>query len=198
MKYYREIELKNFEIIQEKSLIFINKLLETSLHMVVGHHKLRRKDILLQEIPELQDAFNAYNLTIATVAYYISTKPSINYLPADQPLKNPAHTIKNPIHVDNYIHQSRINIPILNTKGTFTRFFTNCCVSKPWLNPFTNSTFSLITNTDYIEVDAVELLKTTVLRVNEPHLVHIPEGIKLPRITLTIGFDRDPVYLLED
>jgi hypothetical protein len=197
MRYYREIDLKNIETIQEKGLKFINDLLATSdLHTVVGYHKLRKHNIFLQEIPELQDAFDEYNLTIQTVAYYISTKPSIDYVPADQSQKKLSHMIKNPIHTDIYHHQARINIPILNTKGTFTRFFTNC-VHKPWKNPFTGAGFSVITNTDYVEVDAIEIINPTVLRISEPHMVQINEGSILPRITLTVGFNIDPVYLLD-
>ena len=125
MIYYREIELKNFEIIQKKSLNYVNKSLTPDKLMTGGYFKIPNK--FLQLIPELQNAFDVYDFGgIRTVALYISTKPTINYVSADNPLKNLAHTIKNPIHKDNDPHHARINIPILNTKGTFTRFFTNC------------------------------------------------------------------------
>ena len=50
---------------------------------------------------------------------------------------------------------------------------------------------------NYIEVDAVEIVKPTVVKITEPHIVQIYEGSVLPRITLTIGFETDPAYLLE-
>lgn len=196
MRYYREIELDQFEIIQQKLIEYSSKVLENKKINTIGFYNIPRHEALLEEIPEIKNAFEKFNLKIQTIAFYITNKPTIDYVPADQPIKNLYHTVKNPIHTDLYPHKARINIPVLNTRGTFTRFFANCNL-KPWVNPFTGTTFELITNTDYVEVDAVEILKPTVLRVQEPHMVQICEGSKLPRITITIGFDKDPVYLLE-
>jgi hypothetical protein len=46
-------------------------------------------------------------------------------------------------------------------------------------------------------VDRVEITQATVIRVNEPHDVVMNSNTE-HRITLTLGFDRDPVFLLED
>ena len=140
--------------------------------------------------------FDNYNLKIRTVAFYISDKPTIDYVPAEQPLKNMAHTVRNPIHTDISPKQARINLPILNTKGTYTRFFTTCKV-VPWPNSLPGTEFGIVINRDYVEVDAIEMTKTTVMRVQEPHMVQIYEGSILPRVTITLGFDIDPVYLIE-
>lgn len=197
MRYYRELDLDNFEIIQEKILAYAHTVLDNKTINTIGFYNIPKHERLLTEVPELQSAFDKYDLKIRTVAFYITNKPTIDYVPAEQTLKNPAHTVRNPIHTDLYPHKARINLPILNTKGTYTRFFTNCQL-KPWKNPFTGTTFEIITNRDYIEVDAVEIVKTTVMRVQEPHMVQIYEGSILPRVTITIGFHTDPVYLLED
>lgn len=197
MRYYREIELDQFEIIQQKLIEYSSKVLENKKINTIGYYSIRNYSLLLEEIPELVAAFAKYNLNIRSVAFYITNKPTVDYVPKEQPIKNLAHTVKNPIHTDIYHHKARINIPVLNTRGTFTRFFTNCKL-KPWKNPISGTEFELITNTDYIEVDSVEILKTTVIRVQEPHMVQLYEGLPLPRITITIGFDRDPVYLLEE
>jgi hypothetical protein len=52
------------------------------------------------------------------------------------------------------------------------------------------------TNTDFIEADRVEIDQPTVLRVRAPHKVVINE-LTVPRINLTLGFNRDPVYMFE-
>lgn len=196
MRYYREIELDNFNTIQEKLLRYSHTVLENKTIETVGFYPIYKHQKLLSEIPELQNAFDEYNLKIKTIAFYISNKPTIDYVPADQPLKNVAHNVKNPIHVDVSVHKARINLPILNTKGTYTRFFTNCKL-KPWANPFTGTPFIIVTNRDYVEVDSIEIVNPTVVRITEPHIVQIYEGSVLPRITLTLGFETDPAYLLE-
>ena len=196
MKYYREIDLDNFEIIQEKLKVYAQEILQNKTYRIIGFHNINDNKRLLSTIPELQSAFDKYNLVIHKIAFYVADSPTIDYVPADQPLKNRMHTVRNPIHTDLCRHEARINLPILNTKGTYTRFFTNCVV-KPWINPITRSPFQVVANTDYIEVDAIEIIKPTVLRVQEPHMVQIYEGSLLPRITLTIEFYTDPVYLLE-
>jgi hypothetical protein len=197
MKYYREIQLDNFEIVKKKILYFFIKHYSKQLKKIHGFHFVKNINWLCDMVPELKPAFAKYELEINYLAFYVANVYTIDYVPENEPLKKLYHGAKNPIHVDHYHNQARINIPILNTAGTFTRFFTDCNIIT-YRNPFSTVPLYLVSNTDYKEVDAVELLTTTVLRVNEPHLVHIPEGIKLPRITLTIGFDKDPVYLLED
>ena len=199
MKYYREIDIDDFEIIQEKSLVYANYVLNDRASKninVIGYSDIPDFKKFLEQIPELSTSFAKYDLTIKSVAFYFTDHPTTDYVPADCPVKNFYHTRKNPVHTDVYHHFARVNIPILNTKGTFTRFFTNC-VLKHWKNPFTGASFQIVGNRDYIEVDAVEILKPTVIRVQEPHLVQVYEGSPIPRITLTVGFDRDPVYLLE-
>ena len=154
MKYYREIDLDNFEIIQEKLLTYAKTVIESKTINTIGFYNIPRHEKLLSDIPELQSSFDKYNLKIHTIAFYITNKPTVDYVSADQTIKNPPHTVRNPIHTDLYPHKARINLPILNTKGTYTRFFTNC-ILKPWQNPLTGTTFEIIANRDYVEVDAV-------------------------------------------
>ena len=52
------------------------------------------------------------------------------------------------------------------------------------------------TNTDFIEADRVEVDQPTVLRVRAAHKV-IMNAHTPPRINLTLGFDKDPVYMLD-
>jgi len=103
-----------------------------------------------------------------------------------------------PLHIDNYIGgDARINLPILNTKGTLTRFYTGGTF-KEIINPITKVPALTLKNIDGLKrVDSVEIDQATVIRVNEPHDIFM-DVTNSPRITLTLGFDKDPVFLLED
>ena len=48
----------------------------------------------------------------------------------------------------------------------------------------------------YLELK-VEIDQATVIRIKAPHSVKMDEA-HAPRVTLTLGFDRDPVFLLEN
>ena len=102
------------------------------------------------------------------------------------------------VHIDNYQRgDARINIPLLNTTGSYTRFFTGG-VFKETLNPETGIPALVLKSMDGLKlVDKVEIDRPTVIRVNEPHDILMNMNT-VPRITLTLGFDRDPIFLLED
>ena len=72
MRYYREIELDQFEIIQQKLIEDSSKVLENKKINTVGYYSIRNYSLLLQGIPELVAAFAKYNLNIRTVAFYIT------------------------------------------------------------------------------------------------------------------------------
>ena len=105
------------------------------------------------------------------------------------------------IHIDVYkpTHKNitRINVPILNTKNTFTRFYTGGDFSL-YTNPVTDITNYTLTGLAGLRlVDKVEIDKPTVVKVNVPHDVKM-DLEHVPRITLSLGFDRDPVFLLDE
>lgn len=102
------------------------------------------------------------------------------------------------LHIDSYsMGDARINIPILNTKNTFTRFYTGGKFTKI-TNPITNITSLRLSGYQELQcVDKVEIDKPTVMRVNEPHDI-LKLNSEIPRITLTLGFNKDPVFLLDD
>ena len=102
------------------------------------------------------------------------------------------------IHIDNYVKSTaRINIPILNTHNTFTRFYTGGIFTS-WTNPLTNITSLRLSGIDGLKlVDKVEIDKATVMLVNEPHDI-LKLNSEIPRITLTLGFNKDPSFLLDN
>ena len=46
-------------------------------------------------------------------------------------------------------------------------------------------------------VDKVEIKQATVIKTGALHSVYMPKDNPVPRITLTLGFHKDPVYMLE-
>jgi hypothetical protein len=134
-----------------------------------------------QYCPKLDLGFSRYNLNCTFAVAYI--------------MYNNSHTS---IHVDAYSYgEARVNLPILNVTGTFTRFFSGG-EFKEVVNPTTGIRAHKLSNLKNFRLeDKVEIDQPTVIRVNEPHDV-IMDMKNSPRITLTLGFDKDPVFLLED
>jgi len=177
MRYYNKIDLDNIDIIIEKSLNYVK--LQTDVY-------LRKKDAsfywlnaseLLEACPEINQSFSKFGLTCNYAAVYITYKKS-----------------DATIHVDDYYHKARINIPLLNCKGSFTNFYSNVKFEKV-INEFTKCPYLRVVNDDYKLEDRVEIDQATVILTSEAHMVdmNIAES---PRIALTLGFDKDPAFLI--
>ena len=177
MKYYNKIELDNLDVIIDKCLGYVR--LQEDIY-------LRRKSAsfywldtakLLDECPEINKSFSKFGLTCNYAAVYITYKKS-----------------DATIHVDDYHHKARINIPLLNCKGSFTNFYSNVKFEKVF-NEQTKIPHLRVTNTDYKLEDRVEIDQPTVILTSEAHMVDMNIAVP-PRITLTLGFDKDPVFLI--
>jgi hypothetical protein len=180
MKYYTELDIDYFDVIVKKSLDFVkNKSEIYERRSNASWYDIKISE-LLEVVPEISLAFSKFNLTPVMAAIYV--------------MYDRRHTA---IHRDAYPSLARINIPLLNCAGTYTNFYKNDIV-KEFINPQTRVKSYRNVNANIQLVDRIELKKATVLRTNEPHTVELPMKNPVPRITLTIGFNRDPVFLLED
>lgn len=186
MNYYKKIELKNFDVIQKKSIDFLK----------VHHPRVYTRETnstsnfisvteYIQHCPEVSAAFSEYNL--------VPTFLSVFVMNSNQDC---------PIHIDYYAsatlrNTARINLPILNCDNTYTNFWRG---GDPWVfvqqHPPRGSFYRNTTN-DFTFVDRVCIDSPTVIRVDQPHSVTLNSTV-IPRITFTIGFDRDPVFLLDN
>lgn len=173
MRYYKEIDLDNLDVIIEKCLAYVKRE-ETLSH---AWNKLNEK-ALFNACPELQLSFSKYDL-ICNYAAVVMVGPGS--FP--------------PPHVDGkQFASARINLPLMNCKGTRTEFFSNVRIEP---SDAYGLSYYIVTNTDYVLEDSFELSKATVMRVKEPHRVAVPlNGYR--RLSLTLGFDKDPIFLLED
>lgn len=180
MIYFKEIDLDNYDLvldqcrtyIKSNSKIYNRELAKASAYSIPIH-------ILSQACPELKSSFIKYGLHVVTASAYVMYKPE--------------HTS---LHVDLCRTKSRINLPIFNCEGTYLNFYSN---AKTMLvtNPDSGYKNLHVTNPDECIVEAaLELKKATVVLITEPHKVILPTGSVTPRITLSLGFDKDPTYLL--
>lgn len=124
----------------------------------------------------LNALFNHYSIKCVAAAMYITYNKK-----------------QGDIHCDNTDYDARINLPVLNCQGSFTEFYT---VSKSIY--YTNTKYTIKIPDKESEntlIEKLELKMPTVMRVNEFHAVNT--GNNVPRISLTLSFDRDPIFLLE-
>lgn len=180
MKYFKEIDIKNFDIIVSKSLDFVKSkpaIYNRDLH-TASWYSINLEEIL-KFVPEIVPSFSEFNIIPTMIAAYVMYHPTNTNL-----------------HVDGWHAKARINLPLLNCNGTYTRFYTNVKTEK-WINPTSKVLAYRVINDDYTFADEIEIKKATVLRTKEAHIVYMPELSPVPRITLTIGFNVDPVFLLE-
>jgi len=171
MKYYKKLELDH-TLVAEKTLKYIS----------VNKHKIRNFwaninfNEFINHVPELLTVFKEIDLTPRRVVLITTS-------------------INAEIHRDDTSVPLRINIPILNCKGSQTEF---------WKTSVEPTRIFLPNGVPYLYIDKknCELMETfeldtpTVLLVKEPHSVSVGENV--PRISLTVEFIEDIEYLLND
>lgn len=179
MQYYKKIEIENLPEIIAKCLSYVKTQTEIYFQYPIGAYRNLNFQELVVHCPELLTAFSKYNIQPIYAAAFVTYRNASVY-----------------VHVDAGSDLARINIPLQNCKNTFTEFYTGG-KSESYYNPITGISATKLSGTGLTLVDKVEIDQATVIRVKEPHSVHMDEN-NAPRVTLTIGFDRDPVFLLED
>lgn len=181
MKYYKKIEIDYYEDIITDAVEYL-KNKKPDIYNRVEQTTYYSLDVpeFKQYCPKLDLGFARYGLTCNWVVAYV--------------MKHNKHS---PIHVDGYHHSARINLPLVNCEGTITLFYSGGEFNKATLNDKTNIGAWLMSNISGLKIeDRVEIDSPTVVLVNQPHSVIMTE--KIPRITLSLGFDKDPAFLLED
>jgi hypothetical protein len=182
MKYYKKIEIDFYNEVVSDTLNYLkNQKPDIYNRKINATYYILDINEFKEFCPKLDLAFSRYGIVCDfAVAFVMKTNSN------------------SPLHIDNYSKgDARINLPILNTKGTHTRFYTGGTF-REIVNPITKVPALSLKNIDGLKrVDSVEIDQATVIRVNEPHDI-LMDTNNSPRITLTLGFDKDPVFLLED
>jgi len=179
MKYYKKIPLDFFDIIVAKSLAYIQKHDDIYYRKKSASFYPLNTTELLTVCPEINLAFANYNIVCNYASAYVTYKTSDNN-----------------VHIDDWHHKARINLPILNCKNTYTNFYSNVKTEKI-TNTSTGLSHYKVINTDYILDDAVEMDSATVIMVSQGHKVVMNTDVA-PRITLSLGFDKDPVFIIHN
>jgi hypothetical protein len=178
VRYFKHLELPKWEIVTEAILQWtLNNTDFISNKKYRGWIPVDTSEIILR-VPSIVELFNAAGFNITNISYFIRH----NYEPS------PPHS-----HIRDRL--ARINIPILNCKGTFTKFYTGG-EQKLIKNP-QGILIKQLVNTDLLkEVACCEIDKPTVLSVDTLHSVTVPINMPVPRVMISVQVDPDPVYML--
>ena len=182
MNYYKKIDIDFYDDIVAETLTYLKEQKPDIYNKkIAATYYVLDLDEFKNHCPKLDLGFAKYDLICNFAVAFVMHKTS---------------DVK--LHIDRYsIGKARINLPILNTHNTFTRFYTGGSFTEV-TNPLTNITAFRLTGIDGLTlVDKVEIDKATVMLVTEPHDI-LKLNSEIPRITLTLGFDKDPAFLLED
>lgn len=175
MKYYKYIDL-NFLPVVEKFKIYILNNKTQEFWTYIDTPKV------LEFCPEIQTMFDHMHITVKHISIITAGISHTN--------------IRNAIHRDDANSNVRINIPILNCEESVTNFYKT--ESDP-IKMFLPNGISYL-HYDYDKctlVDSFSLYKPAALRVTELHQV-VTRKTHLPRISITIEFEENIDYLLDD
>lgn len=179
MRYYRRLAIANLEALTQKALNFVKER-PNVFYRKQGINLIRLPiDEFKLACPEVQEFATPLGLTLTDALTFVLWHPS-----------------QCGIHRDSWRHKARINIPLLNGKNTYTYFYDN--VETIETRNAAGSVVVVAKDQSTPHVDFVETTEPIVLRVQELHNVMLPYTSPVPRITLSLGFDVDPVFLLDE
>ena len=183
MRYFRKIDIDHLETIKAKTLEFVEKDDYVYYRFGPSFNHLDLKSYL-EYVPEVEQAFAKYNLKCRMAVAYVMWENDT------------------PIHKDtcarynNDGRLARINLPVLNCEGTLTSFYSNADFYL-YKEPTRGQPSYRIRNPQDLKFEgSVEIDKATVMRISEAHQP-VMNLDRAPRITLSLGFNRDPVFLLD-
>ncbi len=178
MKYWKRIKLEYKKEIRERTLELITRHSKILDPRDFKGSFIPMPPEFVQHNPYINKAFEPYGRTCIEASVYIMWN-NLDAIP----------------HIDYQEAVARVNIPILNCENTSTIFYDNV-QTKTLILP-TGAPYHAVTNSDYYEVDRVEVNEPTILRISAPHSIVMNEQ-KAPRLTLTLMLDPDIGELLDN
>jgi hypothetical protein len=178
MIYYKLLDIENIDVIIQKCLLYAKNIDSAYNRRLSSWNSINASE-LLTACPELVNGLQKYDLNVRMAALFV--------------MYHPSHT---KIHIDAYPSQARINIPLLNCTNTYTNFYESDGGSESWIDP-KSKIISYSPKGKCRLVDRVELKQATIIRTKVFHTVDLPKDNPVPRITLTLGLDKDPVFMLK-
>jgi hypothetical protein len=169
MNYYKKLDI-DYKLVASKTLEYV-KLNRSSIKYFWTDFNFNDYST---HVPEIKSLFKNLNITPCRVSL-ITSSTSGN------------------IHRDHTRSIARINIPILNCEESQTKFW-KAIVDPTLIYEPNNVMYFKFEEKDCELADVLVLDKVTIIRVSEPHSVHV--GNKVPRISLTIDFQENIENLL--
>lgn len=107
-----------------------------------------------------------------------------------------SHNASENVHID-YMDgvKARLQLPIMNVEGSLTKFFSAPASAKKLVRVPNNAPYWAITPGAETFETEVCIDRPTIIRTDQAHSVKA-NAARLPRITLTVRLDKDPVRFL--
>lgn len=186
MKPYHALPCDNLQEIQEEVLSWIESKKPEVLHSNSLWNKIDCID-LLRSTPSLIGYCQTLNLKIREVALTIINRNK----GAD-------------LHIDELPVTAKINIPILNTRNSYNRWYEIpeelLSTTSPIINEF-GKKFYEFKNVDYKKLKLlgeIELLQPVVFNSQLAHNIVLTDRSVFPRIVLACTFFKEPLDYLRD
>lgn len=176
MIFYKKLDIEGHEQLTKEAHSFV--LSQSDIYNRLAKVNLisANKDAALAAMPSL-NIFNCFDIKITKVLFFVMYNNN-----------------QCSVHSDSWHNSARINVPVLNCKDSMLEFWSGV----EWYS-VRNNQGNLVKigkeGTGKLECK-VEIDRPTVVAVNEPHRVIMKNNSKVPRITLSLDFDRCPSFLL--
>lgn len=168
MKNFKNVSIENLDIIVEKSLDIIKSTgIPNFTHLYYLDNYTTSHD-RFKDIPELAEEMKK----LGWYDYWLGTAIVVNYEDL-------------PIHQDTGDFEYSLNLPIQNTKDTYTAFYDVSAPATMKIVPNTTVTYMSFDPEISTLVEKVEIVQPTLLNVKTPHNVIIRTK-NLPRITIAL------------
>jgi hypothetical protein len=186
MKYFKELDIdeSRVENVRNSMINYLRSKYGHELKSIPISTSVIPFDEYCEYAPEILTLFDEYHIKPKAIILVVAYSSDHVRLHTD--------------YVDPKRAHCRINIPILNCDDTYTEFYSGG-VQNTRMMPNGYYASFIVEDDDHPVVfkDSIEIKLPTVIRVQEPHRVII-NGTPVPRITISLFMDRDPVFLLDE
>lgn len=184
MKPYHELLCNNLQEIQNEVLTWIGSKNPEVLNSNALWNKIDTVD-LINSAPSLIDYCRTLDLKIREVALtVVNVKEDVG------------------LHIDELPITAKVNIPILNTRGSYNRWYEIpdwlLSSTEPVINRFGKKYYEF-ENVDYEKLKLlgeIELLRPVVFNSQLAHNIILTEQSVFPRIVLACTFFKEPLDYL--